>query len=222
MKLKLSRRRRGDSGHASAADSTYMQWILAQVGSAGWAVPGVPGDGSTPPWAYSIGLWASYGHPDIAVFGRPLTHLAVIAKTLCKRVADEDFLSAGAEIDDVCRSRLAMRDIHPSWRLTTLFHASDQFHGYIRPPMFQVAWADRDGNLPWERRFEPALANAQPMLWLPIDDHPPGPWTLRAALGTRLLMGKHGPLGRAAALARRPVGQPRWASRQPKKTSASA
>ncbi len=188
MKLKLSRHRRDHSDQASAdsgGDSTYMQWILTQVGSAGWAVPGVPGDGTTPPWAYSIGLWASYGHPDIAVFGRPLTQLAVIAKALCKRVADEDFLSAGDEIDDVCRNRLAMRDIHPSWRLTTLFHASDQFHGYIRPPMFQVAWADRDGNLPWEQRFEPMLANAQPMLWLPVDDHPPGPWTRRAAVGGR-------------------------------------
>jgi hypothetical protein len=186
MKLKLSRRRRDDSDHASAdsgADSTYMQWILTQVGSTGWAVPGVPGDDSTPPWAYSIGLWASYGHPDIAIFGRRLTQLAVIAKTLCQRVADEDFLSAGDEIDDVCTSRLAIREVHPSWRLTALFHASDQFHGYIRPPMFQVAWADQDGNLPWEQRFEPALENAQPKLWLPVDDHPPGPWTRPAALG---------------------------------------
>jgi hypothetical protein len=189
MKLKLSRHRREDSNRASAdggADSTYMQWILTQVAATGWAVPGVPGDGGTPPWAYSVGLWASYGHPDIAIFGRPLTQLAAIAKTLCRRVADEDFLSAGDEIDDACASRLAIRDIHPSWRLTTLFYASDQFHGYIRPPMLQVAWADQDGNLPWEQRFEPALADSQPRLWLPVDDHPPGPWTRPATLGPRV------------------------------------
>jgi hypothetical protein len=175
-----------------------MQWILTQVASTGWAVPGVPGDGGTPPWAYSIGLWASYGHPDIAIFGRPLTQLAVIAKTLCRRVADEDFLSPGDEIDDACSSRLAVRDIHPSWRLTTLFYASDQFHGYIRPPMLQVAWADQDANLPWEQRFEPTLADAQPKLWLPVDDHPPGPWTRPAAVGPRLLTRPPPPLPASA------------------------
>jgi Domain of unknown function (DUF4262) len=186
MKLKLSKRRRDCPDRSSEVDSpsapSYMQWILSQVSSVGWAIPGVPGDGAAAPWAYSIGLWASYGHPDIAVFGRSLGQLAVIAKTLCQRVADEDALSAGDEIDDVCLSRLAIRDIHGSWRMTPLFHASDQFHGYIRPPMLQVAWADRDGHFPWEQRFEPALADAQPKLWLPIDDHPPGPWTRLAIL----------------------------------------
>ena len=181
MKLKLSKRRRDCPDRASEAAGptapSYMQWILSQVSSVGWAIPGVPGDDVAEPWAYSIGLWASYGHPDIAVFGRPLGQLAVITKTLCRRVADEDTLSAGDEIDDVCPSRLAIRDVHESWRATPLFHASDEFHGYIRPPMYQVAWADRDGHFPWEQRFEPTLAGNQPMLWLPIDDHPPGPWT---------------------------------------------
>jgi hypothetical protein len=26
-------------------------------------------------------------------------------------------------------------------------------------------------------RYEPGLADAQPMLWLPVADHPPGTWT---------------------------------------------
>jgi hypothetical protein len=183
MRLKLSRHRRAPDQTTtnSSADSAYMQWILTQVASAGWAVTGVSSDDDTPPWAYSIGLWASHGHPDVAIFGRRLAHLAVIGRALCQRVADEELLSAGDEIDDVYTSRLAIREIHPSWRLTTLFRASDQFHGYIRPPMFQVAWADSDGTLPWEQRFEPLLAEAQPMLWLPVDDHPPGPWTRLAS-----------------------------------------
>ena len=47
MKLKLSRHRRDGSGHASAdsdADPSYMQWILTQVGSAGWAAAGASCD----------------------------------------------------------------------------------------------------------------------------------------------------------------------------------
>lgn len=185
MRLKLSKRHRDSLDHPSesrgASDPGYMRSILSQVSATGWAVPGVPGNSDTSPWVYSIGLWASYGHPDLAAFGRPLGQLAVIARTLCRRVADEETISAGDMIDDVCLRRLAIRGIHESWRATSLFRASDRFHGYIRPPMLQIAWADRDGYFPWEQRYEPALADAQPMLWLPVDDHPPGPWTRFAA-----------------------------------------
>jgi hypothetical protein len=181
MKLKLSRRNRGDPSRGSearepSADS-HMQWVLSQVGSVGWAVAGVPGDRASPPRAYSIGLWASYGQPDIALFGRPLRQLAIIARTLCQRVAGEEAFAVGDEIDDACPARLAIRRVDESWRTTPLFRASDRFHGYIRPPMSQVVWADHDGRFPWDRRYEPGLAGAQPLLWLPVDDHPPGPWT---------------------------------------------
>jgi Domain of unknown function (DUF4262) len=175
MRLKL--RKRSSDCEADSPDLSYMQWILSQVSASGWAVPGVHGGGIAPPWAYSIGLWATFGHPDLAAFGRPLDQLAVIVKSLCRRVADDEAVSAGDVLDDVCPGMLAIRAIHDSWRMTPLFHASDQFHGYIRPPIYQVAWADADGNFPGDLRYDPALADAQPMLWLPVDDHPPGPWT---------------------------------------------
>src|SRR5215469_10425691 len=86
---------------ADGSDPDYMHWILGQVSSTGWAIPGVPGDGLTPPWAYSIGLWATFGHPDLAAFGLPLNQLALIVKSLCRRVCDEECLDIGDEIDSV-------------------------------------------------------------------------------------------------------------------------
>jgi len=156
MRLKL--RKRPSGCEADSPDLSYMQWILSQVSANGWAVPGVLGGGVAPAWAYSIGLWATFGHPDLAAFGRPLDQLAVMVKALCHRVAGDEVVSAGDVLDDVCPSTLAI-------------------HGYIRPPIYQVAWADADGNFPGDLRYDPALADAQPMLWLPVDDHPPGPWT---------------------------------------------
>lgn len=181
MKLKPSKRRPDRASEAEGPVPGYMKWVLSQVATTGWAVPGVPGDATGSPWGYSIGLWANYGHPDISAFGRPPRQLGAILKTLCARVADDGVLSAGDEIEDVCPAPLAVREVHQSWRMTPLFHVSDEFHGYIRPPMLQVAWADPDGNFPWQQRFEPQLADSQPMLWLPVDDHPPGPWTRLAA-----------------------------------------
>lgn len=183
MKMKLRKRHHEcpDCAHEAtglAGDlDAHMAWIVAQVSAIGWAVPGVAIDGAAPPWAYSVGLWASYGTPDLAAFGRPLRQLGAIVNSLATRIADGASVSVGDEFDDACPSRLAVRDIHVSWRMIPMFGASDQFHGYVRPPMLQVVWADRGGAFPWEPRFEPGFAGAQPMLWLPVDDHPPGPWT---------------------------------------------
>jgi hypothetical protein len=177
MKLKPSKRRPDRANEADGRVPEYMQWILNQVAGNGWAVPGVPGDTTGFPWGYSIGLWATFGHPDLAAFGRTPGQLGLLLKTLCQRVAAEETISPGDELDDACPARLAVRAVHDSWRATSLFHVSDEFHGYIRPPMLQVVWADPDGHFPWEQRFEPLLADSQPRLWLPVDDHPPGPWT---------------------------------------------
>lgn len=176
MRLKL-RRRHSSELERDEPGPDYMSWILGHVSATGWAIPGVPGYRGTPPWAYSIGLWATYGQPDLAAFSRPLGELAVILRALCQRVADGEPVEAGDEISGAGPARLAVRDVHDSWRTTSLFHCSDRFHGYIRPPFCQVVWADPGGNFPWDRAFEPALADAQPRLWLPVDDHPPGPWT---------------------------------------------
>src|SRR5215472_14012963 len=125
MRLKL-RRRPPSELEADEPSPDYMSRILSQVSSRGWAVPGVLGDDAAPPWAYSIGLWASYGHPDLAAFGRPLSQLAAIIRPLCMRVADDEGFTIGDEISDVFPARLAIRDVDDSWRMTPMFVASDR------------------------------------------------------------------------------------------------
>src|SRR5260370_488401 len=148
MKMKLRKRHHECPGCAREADGldptpdAYMQGILSQVSSRGWAVPGVLGDDAAPPWAYSIGLWASYGHPDLAAFGRPLSQLAAIIRPLCTRVADDEGFDPGDEIDDVFPARLAIRDVDESCRSSPMFPAPDQFLGYIRASLRHVYLAD--------------------------------------------------------------------------------
>jgi hypothetical protein len=161
-----------------------MSWLLGNVARHGWAVSGVVDAGLGPPWAFSVGLWANVGHPDLAAFGLPYGEIRRLINCLAGRVSGprEEAFSLGEEVGGAGPRRLAIRPVHESWRDTPIFLVSDEFHGCIRPPIYQVAWADPAGRFPGAPGYEPASADDQPMLWLPLDDHPPGPWTRLARL----------------------------------------
>ncbi|MBO0820000.1 MAG: DUF4262 domain-containing protein [Nocardiopsaceae bacterium] len=155
----------------------YMNWVAGQVGEHGWAVPGTLGGSDLPPWAYSVGVWLTCQSAELVMCGAPSENMTGIINTIAARLAEGDELGPGDVLTDICPARLTLRPVDLSWRKTGLFEVSDEFYGFVRPPYLQVVWADREGRFPWEPRFHPAYTHAQPFLWLPRDDNPPGPWT---------------------------------------------
>jgi len=124
----------------------------------GWRVVRAAG------WAYSLGLWRGFAHPEIAIFGwapRRWGLVNVVAELVSAGVR----LVPGARVDDVLLGgAVEVRRIDDSW-LDLLFAERES------PEFLQVVWPDQDGRYPWEE------GQFQPRLWLPVADHPPGPWT---------------------------------------------
>lgn len=170
---------RGRANEAAGAEPghlAYMRWVTEQVGEHGWAVPGVVGD-DLPPWAYSVGIWLTSRSPELIVCGAPAENMTRMVNAIGGRAADGVHLAPGDVLDDICPAPLTLRPVDLSWRMTSMFAVCDEFYGFVRPPYLQVVWADRNGRFPWEPGFQAAFADAQPFLWLPKDDNPPGPWT---------------------------------------------
>ena len=86
-------------------------------------------------------------------------------------------IESGDQLDGICPCSLAVRPVHASWRMTSMFAVSDRYYGYVRPPYLQVVWPDRKDRYPCDPGFQPKYEGRQPMLWLPREDHPPGVWT---------------------------------------------
>jgi Domain of unknown function (DUF4262) len=155
----------------------YMNWLTGKIGTRGWAVPGVDGDGALPPWAYSVGMWLTCQTAELVVCGAPARNAIGIINALGARIADGAEFGPDDVLDDVCPARLTFRPVDLSWRTTSMFAVSDAFYGFVRPPYLQVVWADRNGRFPWEPRFQASFDSLQPLLWLPRDDNPPTAWT---------------------------------------------
>jgi hypothetical protein len=157
-----------------------MQAVSDDIAAVGWSVVHVPGDTSAPPWAYTVGLWLSHHHPELVMAGLPDEHMAIILNSVSDQVADGVPVDVADDIDRICPCTLTIRPVHPSWRRTPMFALSDRYYGYAlggRPDCLQVVWPDRRGRYPGDRGFQPRYEGRQPMLWLPVEDHPPGPWT---------------------------------------------
>jgi Domain of unknown function (DUF4262) len=157
-----------------------MQAVSDDIAAAGWSVTSVAGDTLAPPWAYTVGLWLSSHRPELTTAGLPSEHMAIILNAIADRVTDGDTVDVADDIDGICPCTLTIRPVHTSWRRTGMFALSDRYFGYAlgrRPSYLQVVWPDRRGRYPGDRGFQAKYEGRQPMLWLPIEDHPPSIWT---------------------------------------------
>jgi hypothetical protein len=186
--MNLTRRRRtitkavktgATATKATAAKFTEarMDAISLDISAAGWSVQVIPGDEHTPPWAYTVGLWAGQRTPEFTMAGLPVEHMRIILNTIAERVIDGISIDVADEVDGICPCSLTIRPVHASWRQTNMFTISDRYYGYVRPGYVQVVWPDRKGRYPGDRGFQTRYDGRQPMLWLPAEDHPPGAWT---------------------------------------------
>lgn len=148
-------------------ESEYDQALLKNITQIGWHHVHVQAEGRTPAYAFSLGLYANYGQPEIIVFG------------LSPQVAQQLLNIAAAA---VVGAKLKYEPYKPyeniahGTRIAFIPVAkkySSEYFGYGRWfyqstqgdfPALQMVWPDRQGRLPWEEGYDPAFSEIQPLL----------------------------------------------------------
>jgi hypothetical protein len=142
-----------------------IQWMIE---TNGWALepvaPRADTDPPVPAYAYTIGVPALTGFPEIAVFG--LTPVA--ASGLIGLVIDA--LRGGTEIpvgvelvgllDNDLRCAFAPVDVVAA----DLFGTATAWYRGEPYPLVQLVYPDRAGAMPYEPEFDPRLRVAQPLV----------------------------------------------------------
>lgn len=143
-----------------------IEWMIE---TNGWALEPVPAqlgvDPPVPPYAYTIGFPATFGFPDVLVFG--LTPIAT--NGLVELVAD--LLRGGTEIpigvelvglfDNDLRSVFAPIDLD---RWGHLVQVASAWYRGAPHEVVQLLWPDRNGFLPTEPGFDRRVVAAQPVV----------------------------------------------------------
>lgn len=167
-----------------------------------------------PPYAFTSGMWHSYRQPELAIYGlhdpdimtRVLNEIASRATQSGRPLEPGDRFAGVLSVRGVAEDEYLVKlvEIHPSW-YDSQFGISLAFNADNPVDFLQVLWPDTEGHYPGEPGFNDQISDCQPMLWMPVAEHPPSVWT---GPHTRAII----PAARFAALA---ATVQAWESRSP-------
>jgi hypothetical protein len=142
----------------------YERNLLSNISKHGWQCTSVGGAERTPSFSYTIGLYHSFGYPELLIFGvRPKTAHGVFTTAASAAASGKPF-----DLDQ------------PTDRLFQGFTAvfvevpTAEYHNYVLSslwyyeghafPLYQIVWPFEDGTFPWHPSVSEELRQSQPVL----------------------------------------------------------
>lgn len=125
--------------------------------------------GSAADWAYSVGLFERFGHPELAIFGLPNNVAHWIINEITSRIRSGEHFKPDASIDGLLEGDYVCvtRNVQKDW-YDALFGYATWFYRDRAYPVLQVIWPDKQGLYPWDDGFNEAWRDKQP--WLHLSD----------------------------------------------------
>jgi hypothetical protein len=139
--------------------------LVADVKQYGWHVVKVLDKDGTPGWAFSVGLYKNFDHPEIIVFGLN----DEVAHFLINAIGDEvragkRFAAEGLYSDLIDTYSCIFKPVNSVWYHDFLGYANWFYSGQNYPAL-QCIWPDKSRRFPWDPEFNPNWVWAQPLLF---------------------------------------------------------
>jgi hypothetical protein len=139
--------------------------LLSDVERVGWHVVMIPEEDGEPGWSFSVGLYKTFRHPEIVVFGLPLELSGRVINSIGFDVKRENAFEAGKEYADILEDVLCtFRPVAQRWYRPFLGTAMWYYRG-VNFPVYQCIWPDKKQHYPWHPKFKKEWLWAQPLLF---------------------------------------------------------
>jgi len=154
------------------------QDLLDTIETHGWAVMKIAAEADGPSFAYSIGLYRTFGHPEIIILGLGSDTAHKLINDVGDAVRQGVLVRAGetssAFLNDfACTFRRVPPHQYRAYLGRALWYYGDQSF-----PALQFIYPDRHGRWPWDEGVHPDFRRLQPVL----ADEPEPPWASRPAV----------------------------------------
>jgi hypothetical protein len=117
-----------------------------------------------PSFAYSIGLWEKFRHPEIICFGLTTKTLGGLINNAADLVKDGQLIETNKTYNDIFENSSAEFIKVDSRNLSDYFGTAIDYYNTENFPALQLVWTDRNNKFPWETDFEEEFIYKQPLL----------------------------------------------------------
>ncbi|WP_281233604.1 DUF4262 domain-containing protein [Flavobacterium gelatinilyticum] len=117
-----------------------------------------------PSFAYSIGLWEKYNHPEIICFGLSNSLLHTLINNVAETVKENETIITGKNYSGIFMNGSAeFLNVH-SDNISDYFGTAINYYKRNDFQALQLIWTDRNDKFPWEENFEEEFIHKQPLL----------------------------------------------------------
>jgi hypothetical protein len=155
---------RNSQTHPPAARDDADRKLLADIDQYGWHVVGVEQDDEGPGFAYSVGLYRTFGHPEMLVIGLAINVMFGMVNGVGELVRGgkrfEQLDESGDVLDgfNVAFRQVELANYDNYVGCAQWFYRGDGF------PVLQCVWPDSRHRYPWHSDYPVALRERQPEL----------------------------------------------------------
>lgn len=149
----------------SEASLKFEQLVLDNVQKHGWHCTSVSGDDKTPSFTYTVGLYKSYGHPELIVFGLSSTLSHAVLAICANAAAAGRPLNLEQATDELLENHSCVFVQVPEARYSDFVLSTIRFYQGNNFPLYQVVWPELGaGVFPWHPDAEAKFKMQQPVL----------------------------------------------------------
>jgi Domain of unknown function (DUF4262) len=140
----------------------FEKRLLKNIKEDGWHVNGIT---DNPAWIYSVGIHASFGQPEIIIFGREMETMYEMIARYVELVKAGLVVSSRKPIEGLIEKHAcAFRAVNSRWR-DKLMLSSCWYYLNESFPAVQCFWPDAKGAFPWSENFNKRMKPLQPLLY---------------------------------------------------------
>jgi hypothetical protein len=118
----------------------------------------------SPAFAYCIGLWENYSHPEVICFGLKTDIGHAIINDVAAAIQGGEVINDGKIYNEFFQDSRATFLKVDSQNIDDYFGAALNYYGNDHFEALQLIWTDRNDNFPWEKNFEDEFVFKQPLL----------------------------------------------------------
>ena len=134
--------------------SDHDRELLRRLESHGWYVIKVGAGDGEPCFAYSLGLYAKFQHPELVMFGLSLDTMHQIINDAGEQIRKGNRYADGGQTDDLLDGfPCAFRAVRPEEYGTHLTYTQWFYRGSDFPTL-QIIWPDGNSRFPWDSDFD--------------------------------------------------------------------